>query len=127
MPAPAAGTAVANKFLKSDGTWAVPPGGTGAGATNITVSETASTVALASSTGSGATIPAATASNAGVMTAADRVTLSGLGTASAQNVPVTGNAAPGQIVLGSDTRLSDARILRRMHLPMLRAVLTLSR
>lgn len=32
-----------------------------------------------------------------------------LGTASAKNVPASGNAAIGEVVLGSDTRLTDAR------------------
>jgi len=32
-----------------------------------------------------------------------------LGTASAKNVPVSGDAATGEVVLGSDTRLTDAR------------------
>lgn len=35
--------------------------------------------------------------------------VTGLGTASTKNVPTTGNAASGEAVLGSDTRLSDSR------------------
>lgn len=33
----------------------------------------------------------------------------GLGTAAVQNIPATGNAAPSQVVIGSDTRLADSR------------------
>ena len=33
VPAPASGDAAAGKFLKADGTWAVPPGGGGGGGT----------------------------------------------------------------------------------------------
>jgi hypothetical protein len=40
--------------------------------------------------------------------AAQRTTL-GLGTASTQNVPASGNAASTEVVLGNDSRLSDAR------------------
>jgi hypothetical protein len=70
VPAPAAGDALSNKFLKADGTWAVTPGGSGSGSTNLSVTETATTVSIASSTGSGATIPAATSSLAGVLDSA---------------------------------------------------------
>lgn len=36
-------------------------------------------------------------------------TISDAGTAAAKNAPATGNAAAGEVVLGSDTRLTDAR------------------
>src|SRR5258706_3922988 len=78
VPAPAAGTAVANKFLKSDGTWAVPPGGSGSAATNLTVTETANNVALASSSGSGVTITAATSTAAGVLDSARAIKIDSL-------------------------------------------------
>ena len=41
VPSPAAGAAAAGKFLKADGTWAVPPSGGLAGATVKTASYTA--------------------------------------------------------------------------------------
>ena len=96
----------------------------------------ASTVAVNLSGGTSATVPAATASAAGVATAsqitkldsiaagaevnvnADWNAVSGdaqilnkptLGTAAPLNVPATGDAASGEVVKGSDTRLSNAR------------------
>lgn len=39
----------------------------------------------------------------------DKADKSGLGTAAAKNVPTNGDAAAGQVVLGSDSRLSDPR------------------
>ena len=70
VPAPAAGDALANKFLKADGTWAITPAASGSGATNLSATETATTVSIASSTGTGVTIPAATTSLAGVLDSA---------------------------------------------------------
>lgn len=46
---------------------------------------------------------------AGASAAAQRTTL-GLGTAATVNVPASGNAASGESVKGSDTRLTDARV-----------------
>ena len=80
VPAPAAGDAVSNKFLKADGTWAVTPGGSGSGSTNLSVTETATTVSIASSTGSGTTIPVATSSLAGVLDSARAAKIDGLAT-----------------------------------------------
>ncbi len=78
VPAPVAGSAVANKFLKADGTWSVPPGGSGSTATNLTVTETINTVTIASSSGSGATIPAATSTAAGVLDSARAAKIDGM-------------------------------------------------
>lgn len=39
----------------------------------------------------------------------DKAVKSDLGTAASKNAPTTGNAAAGQVVLGNDTRLADAR------------------
>ena len=44
-------------------------------------------------------------------TALEKTKLSGLGTASTKDVPTSGNASSTQAVLGSDTRLTDARAL----------------
>ena len=78
VPAPAAGDALANKFLKADGTWAAAPVGSGSGATNLSATETATTVSIGSSTGSGAAIPAATSSLAGVLDSARAAKIDGL-------------------------------------------------
>lgn len=80
VPAPAAGDAVASKYLKADGTWSIPPGGSGSSATNLTVTETANTVAIGSSSGSGATIPAATSTAAGVLDSSRAAKIDGLAT-----------------------------------------------
>jgi hypothetical protein len=79
VPAPAAGDAVANKFLKADGTWATTPAG-GGGVTNLSATETSTTVSIASSSGSGATIPAATNTTAGVLDSARAAKIDGLAT-----------------------------------------------
>ena len=52
---------------------------------------------------------AATQSVAGFLSTTDKTKLDGLGTASTKDAPATGNASSTQVVLGSDTRLSDAR------------------
>lgn len=80
VPAPAAGDALANKFLKADGTWAVTPAGSGSSATNLSAAQTATAVTLASSTGAGATIPAATSSLAGVLDSVRAAKIDGLAT-----------------------------------------------
>ena len=119
--------------------------------TNLTASETSTTVSIASSSGSGAIIPAATSTAAGVLDSARAAKIDGLatvatsgsyadlsntptipsaqvnsdwnatsgpaqilnkpalGTAAALNVPASGNASTSQVVLGTDTRLSDSR------------------
>lgn len=115
-------------------------GGVGTNATNLSTTQTATNVTVNSDTGTDATIPAADATNAGVMAAADKTKLNGIasgatanqtdsfllnranhtgtqtlstisdaGTAASKNVPATGNAATGEVVIGTDTRLSDAR------------------
>ena len=80
VPSPIAGDALANKFLKADGTWAVTPAGSGSGSTNLSVTETVTTVSIGSSTGSGATIPAATSSLAGALDSARAAKIDGLAT-----------------------------------------------
>jgi len=60
-------------------------GSGGGGATNLAASPGATTVAVTSSTGTGATIPAATTSNAGVMTAAMKAKLDGVASGATAN------------------------------------------
>ena len=51
----------------------------------------------------------ATTTTAGLMSAGDKVKVDNLGTASTKDVPSTGNASSTQVVMGNDTRLTDAR------------------
>jgi len=77
-----------------------------AGATNIAQgTRTATTVGLTSSTGTGATLSAADASNAGVMAAADKVKLDAIsGTNTGDQTNISGNA-------GTATTLQTARTI----------------
>jgi hypothetical protein len=87
-----AGFNVANSPVTTSGTLAVT--GTlavGAGGTGITNTTAAGQALLAAADA-----------------AAQRTALA-LGTAATNNVPASGNAASGEVVLGSDTRLTDAR------------------
>lgn len=52
---------------------------------------------------------AATQSVAGFLSAADKTKLDGLGIASTKDAPASGNASSSQVVLGSDTRLTNSR------------------
>jgi Right handed beta helix region len=80
-------------FLRSDGVWATPPG-TGAISTDITViNQTDTSLVLASSSGADATLTAATATLAGLLSAANAVKLDGI--------------APGATANASDAFLLD--------------------
>lgn len=78
VPAPAAGDAVANKFLSAAGSWGTPPGASGSAATNLSLTETASSIAIGSSSGTGVTIPAATSTASGVLDSARASKIDGL-------------------------------------------------
>ena len=78
VPAPAAGDALANKFLSAAGAWATPPGASGSGATNLSITATSDNVGIGSSSGTGVTIPAATSTAAGVLDAARAAKIDGL-------------------------------------------------
>ena len=80
VPAPAAGDAVANKFLSANGGWVSPPGASGSGATNLSVLATSSNIGLGSSSGTGVTILAATSTAAGVLDASRAAKIDGLAT-----------------------------------------------
>ena len=51
----------------------------------------------------------ATTSASGLMSASDKSKVDGLGTASTKDVATSGNASATQVVMGNDTRLTDAR------------------
>jgi hypothetical protein len=79
VPEPTAGQEAL--FLRGDGEWAAPSsGGGGSSPTNLTLSESSTTVSIASSTGTGVTIPAATDTVAGVLDAARATKIDGLAT-----------------------------------------------
>ena len=69
-----AGVMTAADKSKLDG---IPAGGAGGGATNLTFTRDASTVTVVCDTGTDAVLPAATTTQAGVMTAADKSKLDG--------------------------------------------------
>lgn len=74
------------------------PGGGGSGFTNLSNTPTATNVTIESDSGSDTTVAAATGSLAGVMSAADKTTIDGLGTMSTQAenaVAITGGSITG--------------------------------
>ncbi len=79
-------------------------------ATNITVAEAASTVAINSSTGGDDSIAAATTSLAGVMTASDKTKLNGIATGAQVNVPtnISISEAASTVAVNSSTGSDDS-------------------
>lgn len=71
--------------------------GGGAGATNLSATRDATTMTVASDTGSDATLAAATSSLAGVMTAADKTKLDAVDSLS---IPATTNTYQGRVITG---------------------------
>lgn len=51
----------------------------------------------------------ATTSASGLMSASDKTTINSLGTAAFRDIPTSGDASTSEVVLGADSRLSDAR------------------
>jgi hypothetical protein len=118
------------EYVAKNGAWAVATGGGGGGSGTVTsvaltvpagfsVSGSpittngtlAVTGTLATSAG-GTGITNTTAAGQALLSAADPAaqrTALALGTAATNNVPASGNAASGEVVLGSDTRLTDSR------------------
>lgn len=76
------GVASATTYLRGDQTWATPAGTGGA---NLTTTLAAATVTIVSDTGTDAIVPAADATNAGVMTAAQQTKLAGVATGATAN------------------------------------------
>lgn len=76
---PAPGGSGTTRFLREDGSWSVPSGGGGGGtATDLSVgTRTSTTMVIGSSTGSGATLPSASTTQAGLLSAADKVKING--------------------------------------------------
>ena len=84
----AGGTASSTTFLRGDGTWGTPVGGSGT-ATNLSFTTAASTGTVVSSTGTSATIPAATSSAAGLITASNEAKLDAVSAIQPQNADLT--------------------------------------
>ena len=78
VPAPAAGDAVANKFLSASGAWVTPPSASGSASTNLSIAQTSTSVGIGSSSGTGITIPEATPAAAGVLDASRAAKIDGL-------------------------------------------------
>ena len=103
-------TAGTSKYLREDGTWAVPPNSEyvhpsytpySSGLYKITV-DTLGHVSTASAV-TGADLPSHS------HTVSDITNFPTLGTAAGYDVPATGDADDDEVVLGNDSRLSDAR------------------
>ena len=90
--------------------------GGGSGSTNLTLTQTANDVTVVSDTGTDATIPTATSSNAGVMSAAQVTELAGKqsaipsGTSKLLGAPATNGGNPVQITLGTNLSLSGTTL-----------------
>ena len=82
------------------------PYATNAGTVN---SHTVATDVPANAVFTDTTYSDATTSDSGLMSASDKSKVDGLGTASTKDVATSGNASSTQVVMGNDSRLSDAR------------------
>lgn len=87
--------------------------GGGGGATNLAVTVAATTVTVTSDTGTDATIPAATTTDAGVLTAVDKSTIDGLGDSSSLDVGTTAGTvaagdAPGAAQMAAEATAAGA-------------------
>ncbi|MCC9139054.1 head fiber protein, partial [Pontibacter silvestris] len=104
----ASGTAGSTTFLRGDGTWATVSGG----ATNLGYTSAASTGIVTSSTGTSATLPAATTTAAGLFTAADKTKLDGIA-ASANNytLPAATATTLGGVKVGSGLAIDASGVL----------------
>lgn len=90
VPAPAAGDSAAGKFLKADGTYAVPPGGSGGGGTVTSVS-------VVSANGISGTVANATT------TPAITLSVGAISPSSVNNVVISGTSTPTLAVTGTST------------------------
>ena len=103
-------TAGTSKYLREDGTWEVPPNSEyvhpshtpySSGLYKITVDALGHVSAASAVTGTDLPLHSHTVS--------DITNFPTLGTAAGYDVPATGNADDDEVVLGNDSRLSDAR------------------
>ena len=87
-------------------------GSGGGGATNLSITNRgASTLDLASSSGTDATVPAATRTQAGLLTGADKTKLDGVAAGAEQNVQSDWDAASGDAaILNKPTLRTDAQV-----------------
>lgn len=97
--------ATTGQVVMWDGTrWKASTVSAGATPTNLTATVTSTNVTVNSDTGTDATIPGATASAAGVMTAADKAKLDGIAT-NATNTPLS-NIAPAALATSASAGVS---------------------
>ena len=90
------------QYARQDGTWAVVVGGGGGGATNLSATQAASSVTVNSDTGTDATIPAASTTLAGVLSASDKTKLDGIEAgANSYTHPAGGGDQPSVALFGS--------------------------
>ena len=108
VPAPAAGDALANKFLSAAGAWATPPGASGSGATDLSITATPDNVGIGSSSGTGVTIPAATSTAAGVLDAARAAKIDGLAAVAASGSYADLTNKPGNMTAATSSVAGQA-------------------
>ena len=102
--------AVAIRYRKVDGTWTGWVSPNGDGATNLAYIPAANKGTVTSDTGADADIPLADATNAGLMTAAEKSKLAGLGGPGTTNLSYTASPTNGVVVsdTGGDATLTLA-------------------
>lgn len=85
-------------------------GAVGSGVTNLSQTRTATTVTVVSDTGTDAILPAADATNAGVMTSADKVKLDGISGTGTTNLTFSRNSTTVTVIsdTGTDAALPSA-------------------
>lgn len=116
---PAPGGSGTTRYLREDGSWVDPSTGGGGGtATDLSIqNRTSTTLQVGSSTGTAATVPIATTSLGGLMSAADKVKLNGLAnytegdgiTISSGTISANFGSSSTTVARGNDSRINNGQ------------------